>query len=135
MISHARSCPTAHSYACTALLKCNSGAQAVCTAVWICAYHYYTYPLVLFFILVGSGASSYLLYGQRLRLVNMATQRRLVPVLYKNFVRPLLAKHLVPGDVIVVQRGKAVCDMVLLRGTCLVDESTLSGEVCMHTRQ
>lgn len=105
-------------------------SQAVLTAIWIWAYNYYTYPVVLFAILVtGSGASSYLLHQQRLRLVNLATQRHLVPVLYQNFVRALLAKHLVPGDVVVVQRGKAVCDMVLLRGTCLAEESMLSGEV------
>jgi len=36
----------------------------------------------------------------------------------------------VPGDVVVVLRGKATCDMVLLRGNCLVEESMLSGEVC-----
>ena len=80
-------------------------------------------------LLIGCGASSYLLYGQRLRLVSMATKRHLVPLLHKKFVRALLAKQLVPGDVIVVQRGKVVCDMVLLRGTCLVEESMLSGEV------
>lgn len=34
-----------------------------------------------------------------------------------------------PGDVLVLLRGKATCDMVLLRGNCLVEESMLSGEV------
>ena len=34
-----------------------------------------------------------------------------------------------PGDIVVVLRGKATCDMVLLQGTCLVEESMLSGEV------
>lgn len=41
-----------------------------------------------------------------------------------------------PGDVVVLQRGKATCDMVLLKGSCLVEESMLSGEVglslCTH---
>lgn len=59
----------------------------------------------------------------------MATQRHLVPLLHQKFVRALLSKQLVPGDVIVVQRGRVTCDMVLLRGTCLVEESMLSGEV------
>ena len=34
-----------------------------------------------------------------------------------------------PGDVLVLLRGKATCDMVLLRGNCLAEESMLSGEV------
>ena len=107
--------------------------QGALTALWMWAYTYWRYPAMLFGILLaGSGASSYLLYGQHLRLVSMATQRHLVPLLHKKFVRALLAKQLVPGDVIVVQRGKVVCDMVLLRGTCLVEESMLSGEVWAH---
>ena len=105
-------------------------SQGALTALWMWAFTYWRYPAMLFgILLIGCGASSYLLYGQRLRLVSMATKRHLVPLLHKKFVRALLAKQLVPGDVIVVQRGKVVCDMVLLRGTCLVEESMLSGEV------
>ncbi|KAL3134240.1 hypothetical protein ABBQ38_006671 [Trebouxia sp. C0009 RCD-2024] len=55
-------------------------------------------------------------------------QRALVYGQNQKFVRALSAKQLVPGDVIVVQRGRVICDMVLLRGTCLVEESMLSGE-------
>ena len=39
------------------------------------------------------------------------------------------SRRLVPGDVVVVLPGKATCDMVLLRGSCLTEESMLSGEV------
>lgn len=39
------------------------------------------------------------------------------------------SRRLVPGDVLVLLRGKATCDMVLLRGNCLAEESMLSGEV------
>jgi len=98
--------------------------------LWMYAFQYYTYPAALFgSMLFGSGASGYLQYRQRMRLVTLLTKRQLVPVLYKKFVRALLAKQLVPGDVIVVQKGRAACDMVLLRGRCLVEESMLSGEV------
>lgn len=43
--------------------------------------------------------------------------------------RAVLSNWLVPGDVIVVLAGRATCDMVLLQGNCLVEESMLSGEV------
>ena len=44
--------------------------------------------------------------------------------------RAVSSRRLVPGDVVVLLPGKATCDMVLLRGSCLVEESLLSGEVC-----
>ena len=43
--------------------------------------------------------------------------------------RGVASHRLVPGDILVLQPGKATCDMVLLQGNCLVDESILSGEV------
>lgn len=43
--------------------------------------------------------------------------------------RGMASYRLVPGDIVVLQQGKATCDMVLLQGNCLVDESILSGEV------
>ena len=43
--------------------------------------------------------------------------------------RAASSRRLVPGDVVVVLPGKATCDMVLLRGSCLTEESMLSGEV------
>lgn len=46
--------------------------------------------------------------------------------------RAISSRKLVPGDVIVVLPGKATCDMVLLQGNCLVEESVLSGEVMTH---
>lgn len=53
----------------------------------------------------------------------------MVPVVDRGWVRAAPSHRLVPGDVIVLQRGRAPCDVVLLRGSCLVEESTLSGEV------
>ena len=45
------------------------------------------------------------------------------------FSRGVASHRLVPGDIVVLQPGKATCDTVLLQGNCLVDESILSGEV------
>lgn len=42
--------------------------------------------------------------------------------------RAVSSKRLIPGDVIVVLPGRATCDLVLLQGNCLVEESNLPGE-------
>ncbi len=130
----AQACFVKAAQLCFALVLVNTNALCVMQSaeliLWMYAFQYYSYPAALFgTLLFGSGASGYLQYRQRMRLVTLLTKRQLVPVLYEKFVRALLAKQLVPGDVIVVQKGRAACDMVLLRGRCLVEESMLSGEV------
>lgn len=62
----------------------------------------------------------------------LVNRRSIVPVVHFGWVRALASWRLVPGDVVVLQRGRVSCDMVLLRGSCLVEESMLSGEVS-HT--
>ena len=51
----------------------------------------------------------------------------------RRVCRAVSSRSLVPGDVVVILPGKATCDMVLLRGNCLVEESNLSGEVRHQT--
>ena len=59
----------------------------------------------------------------------------MVPFVWLGRVVALSSRRLVPGDVVVLQRGKATCDMVLLRGACLVEESMLSGEVSYSDKE
>lgn len=93
-------------------------------------FSYYIYPSVLLaVILAGQGVCAYLAYHKALRLASLTLHTRLVPYVNKGYVRAMKAWQLVPGDIIVVVPGQAVCDMVLLRGNCLVEESVLSGEV------
>lgn len=70
---------------------------------------------------------------QARRLTLSSRWPQLVPYVCGCFVRAMPAQRLVPGDVIVVQPGIAVCDAVLLRGACLCEQSTLSGEVRTRT--
>ena len=71
------------------------------------------------------------LHKQHALLVGLINRRRVVPIVQTGgWIRAAVSHQLVPGDVVVVQRGKATVDMVLLRGSCLVEESMLSGEVC-----
>lgn len=69
------------------------------------------------------------LSDQHKKLVGLVNERRLVPIVDRGWVRAVSSHRLVPGDVIVLQRGRALVDMVLLRGNCIVEESMLSGEV------
>ena len=91
---------------------------------------YYWLP-VLLLSLTGAAAVSlaHTLRRQRLKVMALVNHCRLTPIVQAGWVRAVSSHTLVPGDVVVLQRGKAMCDMVLLQGACLVVESMLSGEV------
>ena len=98
--------------------------------LWMYLFQYYIYPSVLVaVILAGQGLCAYLAYHKAKRLVSLTKHTQLVPYVSKGYVRALTARHLVCGDIIVVVPGPAMCDMVLLRGNCLVEEFVVSGEV------
>ena len=63
------------------------------------------------------------------KMVSLMNRPKLVPMVQGGWVRAAGSHRLVPGDIMVLQRGQATCDMVLLQGSCLVEESMLSGEV------
>ncbi|KAA6417980.1 MAG: hypothetical protein FRX49_12062 [Trebouxia sp. A1-2] len=95
----------------------------------------YVYAGILYLIsFLATSASCWTLYWKRMELYNATRQCRLVPVVQAGIVRAVSSRKLVPGDVIVVLQGRAICDMVLLQGSCLVEESMLSGEAA-HVRK
>lgn len=92
--------------------------------------NYWIFPLLL--ALLSLAANLALVFTLRLRhttTLGLIGLRRIIPIVQQGWVKALPAYKLVPGDVIVVQAGKVSCDMVLLRGSCLVEEAMLSGEV------
>ena len=94
---------------------------------------YYWLPALLAALSAAAGVFLILVVRkQSLKMLTLVNQRRLTPIVKGGWVRAVSSHKLVPGDVIVVQRGKATCDMVLLQGSCLVVESMLSGEVCLN---
>ena len=108
--------------------------QMLLMGVWMYAFSYFYYPSVLLaIILLGTCLSVSLTYRQRKMLIKIFAQTRLVPYVHKGCVRATVSQRLVPGDVVVVQQGWGSCDMVLLMGNCLVEESMLSGEVGCNT--
>ncbi|KAL3140952.1 hypothetical protein ABBQ32_005476 [Trebouxia sp. C0010 RCD-2024] len=103
--------------------------QCLQISMWAWGYVYYSYTMVLAaIVLMGCVLSASLLHGQQKRLAAVANQTRLVPIVNKGRVHAMKSQHLVPGDVIVVQPGQAVCDMVLLQGNALTEESRLTGQ-------
>lgn len=67
---------------------------------------------------------------QHSKVMALMNQCRLTPLVQEQWVRATSSHRLVPGDVIVLHRGRALCDMVVLRGACIATEAMLSGEVC-----
>ena len=117
-------------------LSCGGNAPSFVLAlqylecIYLIARGYYIFTTIVFaFSLAGQAGLILSIRQQHKIMSGMISQRGIVPLLHRGWVRALPAWKLVPGDVVVLQRGKAACDMVLLKGSCLVEESMLSGEV------
>ena len=101
----------------------------------------YFYPVLVLSMFTGSiVALSRALLRTRKKAMALVNEVRLTPLVVGGWVRGVSSHRLLPGDVLVLQPGKALFDMVLLQGNCLCVESMLSGEVrlllysyAMHT--
>jgi len=92
----------------------------------------YFYPvLVLLLFTISAVLLIHTLRRQRKKIIALVNECRLTPLVWDGWVRAISSHKLLPGDVMVLQPGKALCDMVVLQGTCLIMESMLSGEVCL----
>ncbi len=94
----------------------------------------YFYPvLILLLLTISAVLLIHTLRRQRKKIKALVNECRLTPLVCDGWVRAISSHRLLPGDVMVLQPGKALCDMVVLQGTCIVMESMLSGEVIAHT--
>lgn len=64
------------------------------------------------FTFMGLVGLLHTLHKQHDMLVSLINRKRVVPIVQAGWIRAAVSYQLVPGDVVVVQRGKATCDMV-----------------------
>nr|XP_019046656.1 cation-transporting ATPase 13A1 [Kwoniella bestiolae CBS 10118]OCF25586.1 cation-transporting ATPase 13A1 [Kwoniella bestiolae CBS 10118] len=106
--------------------------QIFCVALW-CLDEYWYYSLFTAFMLVVFECT---VVFQRVRTLTEFRTMSITPYHVQTFRDgkwvDVISSELVPGDVVSILRTKPdsgiPCDLLLLRGTCIVNEAMLSGE-------
>ncbi|GFR50065.1 hypothetical protein Agub_g12207, partial [Astrephomene gubernaculifera] len=97
--------------------------------IWVVGDDYYSYAVciaaITWFSIISAAVEA---HRNMRRLADIAHFECEVEVVRGGCVVRLPSRCLVPGDLVVVGPGALPCDMVLMRGECIVDENMLTGE-------
>ena len=103
--------------------------QYASVVIWAVCDQYYAYSVCILVISLFSIVSSAVeTHRNSKRLSDLARSEQQVEVLRGGVFLLMPSSDLVPGDVISITPGGIPCDIVLLRGECIVDENMLTGE-------
>ncbi|OMJ79978.1 hypothetical protein SteCoe_19847 [Stentor coeruleus] len=103
--------------------------QIFSVVIWL-AEKYAYYAITIFFIMcITLIANVYLIQRNLKRLKSLATFITNVDVLRNGTIETISSCDLVPGDIVIITDNLTFpCDMILLSGFCLVNETMLTGE-------
>ena len=104
-----------------------------CFLIWFLDQYYIYTWILIFFTVLSIVFTLYKTIETRNKLSSMS--RYIIPVTVRSQSNGTLVKHsvtsekLVPGDLIEIPEGALMpCDVVLLTGSCIMNESMLTGE-------
>ncbi|KAJ4943583.1 hypothetical protein JOQ06_006082 [Pogonophryne albipinna] len=107
--------------------------QLFSVILWSADEYYYYAVAILFMSIISIATSLYTIKKQYIMLHDMVATHSVVRVSVcrpNNEIEEILSTDLVPGDVMVIPINGTImpCDAVLVSGTCIVNESMLTGE-------
>ncbi|KAM4575187.1 polyamine-transporting ATPase 13A3 isoform 1-T1 [Fundulus diaphanus] len=107
--------------------------QLFSVILWSVDEYYYYAAAIVFMSVISIATSLYTIKKQYIMLHDMVAAHSIVRVSVcraNNDVEEILSTDLVPGDVVVIPSNGTImpCDAVLVSGTCIVNESMLTGE-------
>ncbi|XP_062987775.1 polyamine-transporting ATPase 13A3 [Elgaria multicarinata webbii] len=107
--------------------------QLFSVILWSTDEYYYYAAAIVFMSLISIVSSLYTIRKQYMMLHDMVAAHSIIRVSVSRAnqgIEEILSTDLVPGDIIVVPLNGMImpCDAVLVSGTCIVNESMLTGE-------